>query len=43
VMAHALRDALINGWAPEEVRFVLFGEAARQRFEGPFRAAFDAV
>jgi len=43
VMAHALRDALINGWAPEEVRFVLFGEGARQTFEGPFRAAFDAV
>jgi len=43
VMAHALRDALLTGWAPEEVRFVLFGEAARQTFEGPFRAAFDAV
>jgi O-acetyl-ADP-ribose deacetylase (regulator of RNase III) len=43
VMAHALRDALLTGWAPEEVRFVLFGETARQTFEGSFRAAFDAV
>ena len=41
VMAVTLRDALIRGWAPEEVRFVLFGEAARQAFEGPFRATFD--
>ena len=43
VMAHALRDALLKGWEPEEVRFVLFGDAARQTFEGPFRAEFDAV
>ena len=43
VMAHSLRDALLNGWEPEEVRFVLFGDAARQVFEGPFKAEFDAV
>jgi len=43
VMARALRDALLNGWEPEEVRFVLFGDAARQVFEGPFKAEFDAV
>lgn len=43
VMARALRDALLSGWEPEEVRFVLFGDAARQTFEGPFRAEFGAV
>ncbi len=43
VMAAALRAAFISGWEPEEVRFVLFGDAATQAFEGPFRAAFDAV
>ena len=43
IMARSLRDALLSGWAPEEVRFVLFGDAARQTFEGPFRAEFDAV
>jgi O-acetyl-ADP-ribose deacetylase len=43
VMAGALSAALTSGWEPEEVRFVLFGEAARHAFEGPFRAAFDAV
>jgi O-acetyl-ADP-ribose deacetylase len=43
VMAAALREAFISGWEPEEVRFVLFGDAAKQAFEGPFRAAFDAV
>jgi O-acetyl-ADP-ribose deacetylase (regulator of RNase III) len=43
VMARALSDALLNGWEPEEVRFVLFGDAARQAFEGPFKAEFDAV
>jgi O-acetyl-ADP-ribose deacetylase (regulator of RNase III) len=43
VMARALRDALHNGWEPEEVRFVLFSDAARQTFEGPFWAEFGAV
>jgi O-acetyl-ADP-ribose deacetylase (regulator of RNase III) len=43
VMARSLSDALLNGWEPEEVRFVLFGDAARQAFEGPFKAEFDAV
>src|ERR1700693_2640881 len=42
IMAGCLRDALIRGWAPEEVRFVLFGEAARRAFEGPFLAFFTA-
>jgi O-acetyl-ADP-ribose deacetylase (regulator of RNase III) len=42
IMARCLRDALTSGWAPEEVRFVLFGEAAKRAFEGPFVAFFQA-
>ena len=42
IMAGCLRAALILGWAPEEVRFVLFGEAAKRAFEGPFAALFEA-
>src|SRR5258708_139011 len=40
VMAGALRDALIGGWSPDEVRFVLFDAAAKRSFEGPFVAFF---
>jgi O-acetyl-ADP-ribose deacetylase (regulator of RNase III) len=40
VMARALSDALAEGWQPEEVRFVLFGDAARRAFETSFRTAF---
>jgi O-acetyl-ADP-ribose deacetylase (regulator of RNase III) len=43
VMAVSLHDALENGWAPEEVRFVLFGGQTKETFEGSFRAAFDPV
>jgi O-acetyl-ADP-ribose deacetylase len=43
VMAVCLRDALVSGWVPEEVRFVLFNDAAKQAFEGPFTAAFDVT
>ena len=39
-MAGSLRDALVGGWSPDEVRFVLFDETAKQAFEGPFVAAF---
>jgi O-acetyl-ADP-ribose deacetylase (regulator of RNase III) len=42
VMARALSRALASGWAPDEVRFVLFGEGARRAFEASFRAAFGA-
>jgi O-acetyl-ADP-ribose deacetylase len=42
IMAASLRDALRSGWAPDEVRFVLFGEAAREAFEGSFAAFFQA-
>lgn len=42
IMAGSLRDALIGGWTPEEVRFVLFDEAAKRAFEGPFLAFFKA-
>jgi len=43
VMARTLRDALNGEWAPDEVRFVLFSDAARQAFEGPFWATFDVT
>jgi len=42
IMAGSLRDALIGGWTPEEVRFVLFDEAAKGAFEGPLLAFFKA-
>ncbi|HXB05045.1 MAG TPA: macro domain-containing protein [Candidatus Acidoferrum sp.] len=42
IMAGALHDALADGWKPEEVRFVLFDEAAKRAFEGPFVAFFNA-
>jgi O-acetyl-ADP-ribose deacetylase (regulator of RNase III) len=40
VMAGCLSRALAEGWAPDEVRFVLFGDGARQVFEISFRGAF---
>lgn len=42
VMARALSRALAEGWQPEEVRFVLFGDAARRAFETSFRTAFKS-
>lgn len=42
VMAHALRRALANGWEPDEVRFVLFGDGARRAFQEAFRTAFSS-
>ena len=43
IMALTLHDALVNGWAPEEVLFVLFGGPAKETFEGSFRGSFDAL
>ena len=43
VMAGCLRDAFVGGWSPDEVRFVLFGEPAKQAFEGPFVADFGVI
>jgi O-acetyl-ADP-ribose deacetylase (regulator of RNase III) len=40
VMAQSLDHAIAGGWHPEEVRFVLFGDAARRTFETSFRTAF---
>jgi O-acetyl-ADP-ribose deacetylase (regulator of RNase III) len=40
VMARALTRALVDGWTPDEVRFVLFGEGARRAFQASFRRAF---
>ena len=42
VMARSLSGALAEGWQPDEVRFVLFGDAARRTFETSFRGAFGA-
>jgi O-acetyl-ADP-ribose deacetylase (regulator of RNase III) len=42
IMANTLHDALVAGWSLEEVRFVLFDEAAKRAFEGPFLAFFKA-
>jgi O-acetyl-ADP-ribose deacetylase len=41
VMAVSLDDAWRSGWMPDEVRFVLFGSAAKVTFEASFRAVFD--
>jgi O-acetyl-ADP-ribose deacetylase (regulator of RNase III) len=41
VMAGCLSDALADGWAPQEVRFVLFDKAARLIFEPAFCAVFE--
>jgi O-acetyl-ADP-ribose deacetylase (regulator of RNase III) len=41
VMAACLSDALAGGWALQEVRFVLFDQAARLIFEPAFRAVFE--
>lgn len=40
VMARSLRRALADGWAPDEVRFVLFGDGARRAFQPSFEEAF---
>jgi O-acetyl-ADP-ribose deacetylase len=40
VMAGCLSRALADGWGPDEVRFVLFGDAARRTFETSFQTAF---
>jgi O-acetyl-ADP-ribose deacetylase len=40
VMAQALRDALDGGFSPEEVRFVLFGDDAKQAFATAFQSVF---
>ncbi|HEY2598767.1 MAG TPA: macro domain-containing protein [Candidatus Dormibacteraeota bacterium] len=40
VMARSLTRALTNGWAPDEVRFVLFGDGARRAFQAAFKDVF---
>jgi O-acetyl-ADP-ribose deacetylase len=37
VMADCVDRALARGWQPEEIRFVLYGDAARNVFEQAFR------
>jgi O-acetyl-ADP-ribose deacetylase (regulator of RNase III) len=41
VMAVCLHRALAEGWEPDEVRFVLFGDGARRAFENAFRSAYE--
>ena len=41
VMAGCLRDAQVAGWQPQEVRFVLFDEAAKLLFGPAFRGVFE--
>lgn len=41
IMAECLNQALIVGWQPQEVRFVLFDERAKTAFEASFRRAFS--
>jgi O-acetyl-ADP-ribose deacetylase (regulator of RNase III) len=40
VMARSLMRALAHGWTPDEVRFVLFGEAARRAFQAAFQEVY---
>jgi O-acetyl-ADP-ribose deacetylase (regulator of RNase III) len=37
VMADCVDRALARGWQPEEIRFVLYGDAARNAFQEQFR------
>ena len=43
VMARSLRRALANGWEPDEVRFVLFGDGARRLFQASFQDIFGTL
>lgn len=43
VMSECLRRAQQQGWEPEEVRFILFGDDAKRAFEGPFWSEFRSV
>ena len=40
IMASCIRRAFVDGWQPDEVRFVLYDEAAMRAFEAPFRAVY---
>jgi O-acetyl-ADP-ribose deacetylase len=42
VMARSLHNALMTGWAPDEVRFVLVGDDSKTAFEAPFMALFGS-
>ena len=41
VMAESLRVALVEGWAPSDVRFVLFGDESKLAFEAAFWPVFS--
>jgi O-acetyl-ADP-ribose deacetylase (regulator of RNase III) len=42
VMADCLRRAHVDGWQPDEVRFVVYDTAAMDAFAPPFHAVHDA-
>jgi O-acetyl-ADP-ribose deacetylase len=42
VMATCLHQALVSGWAPDEVRFVLFGADSKTAFEAGFMPLFES-
>ncbi len=42
IMAGCMKRALAAGWAPDEVRFVLYDERAMHAFQVPFHAAYSA-
>ena len=42
IMAGCLLRARAGGWEPDEVRFVLYDDAATHAFATPFRAVYDA-
>src|SRR5207302_9323551 len=41
IMAGCLTRALVEGWQPDEVRFVLYDEPAMHAFEGTFRTTYE--
>jgi O-acetyl-ADP-ribose deacetylase (regulator of RNase III) len=41
IMATCIKRAFSEGWQPDEVRFVLYDEAAMHAFEAPFRAVYQ--
>jgi len=42
VMARSLHNALMTGWEPDEVRFVLFGDDSKTAFEAEFMTLFES-
>jgi O-acetyl-ADP-ribose deacetylase (regulator of RNase III) len=41
IMAACVKRAFSDGWQPDEVRFVLYDEAAMHAFRAPFHAVYQ--